>query len=64
MGSYTPVEMDISNMSNDKLNEMYLSGDLDKMYEDFERHERIMPWTLSKYKRDEYRKEMEIIETI
>lgn len=48
MGTYTPFEEELSNLSSDELNELYLSGGLDKMYEDFERKEKAEP----RYKRD------------
>jgi hypothetical protein len=37
MGSYTRVEKELSNFSADEMNELFLSGGLDKIYEDFER---------------------------
>ncbi|KEK23962.1 hypothetical protein [Bacillus gaemokensis] len=37
MGSYTPFERELGHYSNDEMNELYLSGKLDAMYDDFER---------------------------
>jgi hypothetical protein len=37
MGRYALVEHELSNLSSDEINELYLSGDLDKIYEDFDR---------------------------
>lgn len=37
MGRYTPVEIALSYLSNDELNELYLSGELDRIYEEFDR---------------------------
>lgn len=37
MGSYREVEEELSGYSADKMNELFLSGDLDKIYDDFER---------------------------
>lgn len=41
MGSYTKFEVELSQYSIDELNEMYLNGDLDKAYDDFERENQI-----------------------
>lgn len=37
MGSYTPLEKELNGFTSDELNELYLSGDLDKMYDDYEK---------------------------
>lgn len=37
MGRYTQVEYELSHLSIDELNELYLNGDLDKAYDDFDR---------------------------
>jgi hypothetical protein len=37
MGKYTNFEMELSHLSIDELNELYLSGGLDKAYDDYER---------------------------
>lgn len=37
MGRYAPVERALNRLSSDQLNELYLSGDLDRIYEDFDR---------------------------
>ncbi|PEA25929.1 hypothetical protein CON44_18500 [Bacillus cereus] len=37
MGSYTPVEMELNHLSIDEINELYLSGSLDKTYDEYER---------------------------
>lgn len=37
MGSYTPVEMELSHLSIDEINELYLSGSLDETYDKYER---------------------------
>jgi hypothetical protein len=37
MGKYSKVERALSNLSSDEMNELYLSGDLDRIYEDFDR---------------------------
>lgn len=37
MGRYTEVERELSHLSADEMNELYLSGDLDKIYDDFDR---------------------------
>lgn len=36
MGSYTNFESMLEQHNSDKINEMYFSGDLDKMYDDYE----------------------------
>lgn len=37
MGRYTQLETELNNLSIDELNELYLSGDLDRAYDDFDR---------------------------
>jgi hypothetical protein len=37
MSRYTPVERALSRLSNDELNELFLSGELDRIYEEFEK---------------------------
>jgi len=37
MGTYTPLEVELGNYNIDEMNEMYMSGELDTMYDDFER---------------------------
>jgi hypothetical protein len=37
MGSYTSLEIELNYLSIDELNELYYSGELDKIYEEFER---------------------------
>lgn len=36
MGTYTNFEMELQHISNDELIELFLSGELDKMYENYE----------------------------
>lgn len=36
MGTYTPFERELGSFTSDEMNELYLSGDLDKMYENYE----------------------------
>jgi hypothetical protein len=43
MGKYTAVEMELSHLSSDEMNELYLSGDLDKAYEDYDRTGEVKP---------------------
>lgn len=37
MGRYSAVERELSHLSSDEINELYLSGDLDRIYEEFDR---------------------------
>jgi hypothetical protein len=37
MGKYSAIEAELNNLSADELNELFLNGDLDKIYDDFER---------------------------
>ncbi|HDR7263691.1 hypothetical protein [Bacillus sp. CH_203] len=37
MGSYTPFERELGSYSSDELNELYMSGKLDTMYDEFEK---------------------------
>lgn len=41
MGSYTTFEYDIAQLSIDELSELYLNGDLDKMYDEYENNNEI-----------------------
>ncbi len=54
MGSYTPVERELSHLSIDEINEMYLNGDLHKVYDEFERTNEV---SIEKKKRKRKRKE-------
>lgn len=37
MGKYTVIEEELSNLSIDEINELYLSGGLDRAYDDYDR---------------------------
>ena len=38
MGSYTPFEEELSHLSIDEINELYMSGRLEDMYEEFDKN--------------------------
>lgn len=66
MGTYTPFENELSHLSVDEINELYLSGDLDKMYEEFERttKAKVYNWKTKKQYKAKVLMEDEYIETI
>ena len=37
MGRYAPIERALNRLGSDRVNELYLSGELDKIYEEFDR---------------------------
>ncbi|MCP1324246.1 hypothetical protein [Bacillus sp. S0628] len=41
-GSYFPLENYLGTLSPDEINELYLSGELDKMYDDIEREKQLL----------------------
>lgn len=41
MGRYTEVEVELSYLSSDELNELYLNGGLDEIYDEFDRTGRV-----------------------
>lgn len=41
MGSYTGFERELKNYSVDEINELFLSGKLDVMYDDYERRGQV-----------------------
>lgn len=59
MGSYTKVEEQLSVYSADEMNELFLSGDLDKIYDDFEREREL---EVSRGNSDIYIEEIEDID--
>ena len=41
MGKYAEIEAELSYLSSDELNELYLNGGLDELYDEFDRTGRV-----------------------
>ncbi|MGE6347827.1 hypothetical protein ACQKIY_24995 [Bacillus mycoides] len=55
-GSYRPLENYLGTLSQDEMNELYLSGELDKMYDDIEREKQLQATARFITKMKTYRK--------